>query len=572
VTAPDARRGAARRARSDACTIADLVAAAAERSPEAAAVVFPDHRSTYGALVEDAAGVARSLLAMGVGRGDRVGLLMPNCPAFVSVLLGASTVGAVVVPVNARFRVAELAFVVAHAGLRVLFTTDLVADHVDFVGILHQAIPGLSEAPQPQALQLPAVPALQSVVLMGRSSPSGLLSEERFAAMAVSVPEDAVERAAERVRVRDPAIMMYTSGTTAQPKGCVLGHEAVVRNARAARRRLALRPDDRFWDPLPLFHMGAFLPWLACADAGATFCTMTHFEPGEALAMIGRERATVLYPTFPTITQALLHHPDVASTELGQVRAMLNVAPPDLLRSMQAALPHAVQIGSYGCTEVGGVASYNELDDTVEQRLETCGRPFPGIELRIVGEDGADLPAGQPGEILVRGYSLFDGYHNDPALTAAVLDEDGWFHTGDIGVLDASGRIAYRGRTKDMLKVGGENVAAAEIESFLCTHPAVKLAQVVGVPDERLVEVPAAFVELHTGQHLTAEEVVAYCTGRIAGFKVPRHVRFVEEWPMSATKIQKFRLREALLAELGGNPLAGLGGESHAGPGDTPPG
>ena len=542
------------RAPSDACTIADLVVAAAGRAPGADAVVFPAHRAGYAALVEEATAVARSLLALGVRRGDRVGLLMPNCPAFVGVLLGASTIGAVVVPINARFKTTELAFVVGHAGLRVLVTTDLVADHVDFVPILYQALPGLAGVEDPGALDLPGLPVLRSVVLMGNSSPPGLLPEARLRALAGNVPAAAVDRAAERVRVRDPAIMMYTSGTTDRPKGCVLGHEAVVRNARAVRRRFRLEDADRFWDPLPLFHMGAVLPWLACVDAGAAFCTMTHFDPGAALTMIGEERVTFLYPTFPTITQALVHHPAFATTDLSAVRAMLNVAPPDLLRAMQAAVPQAVQLGSYGCTEVGGVVAYNELDDTPEQRVETCGRPFPGIEVRVVGESGQPLPAGEQGEILVRGYSLFDGYHDDPEQTAAVLDDEGWFHTGDLGVLDASNRVAYRGRIKDMLKVGGENVAAAEIESFLCTHPAVKLAQVVGVPDDRLVEVPVAFVELHEGYRVAAEEIVAHCTGRIAAFKVPRHVRFVDRWPMSATKIQKFRLREQFLAEIGPPP------------------
>jgi fatty-acyl-CoA synthase len=228
---------------------------------------------------------------------------------------------------------------------------------------------------------------------------------------------------------------------------------------------------------------------------------------------------------------------------------MLNVAPVDQLRSMQAALPHAVQIGSYGCTEVGGVVAYNELEDDLDQRLTTCGRPFPGIEVQVVDPDTqTPLPPGAPGEILVRGYSLFDGYHKDPEQTAAVLDAEGWFHTGDLGSLDDGGRISYRGRLKDMLKVGGENVAAAEIESFLCNHPAVKIVQVVGMPDDRLVEVPVAFVELHDGETVGADELIAFCTGRIASFKVPRQVRFVDQWPMSATKIQKFRLRQQLQA------------------------
>jgi acyl-CoA synthetase (AMP-forming)/AMP-acid ligase II len=539
------------RTRSDVCTIADLVASAAARWPDADAVVFPDHRHTFAQVDAEARMIARGLLAMGIGRGDRVGVLMPNCPASIPVLVGASTIGAIVVPVNARFKVAEIEYVVRDAGLCTVFTTDVVDEHVNFVAMLDQALDGLGAARHAHRSATGEVRPSVAVVLMGSGAPPGVLPRTAFDDLARTVPAEEVDRAAERVRVRDPAVMMYTSGTTARPKGCVLGHEALVRNARAVSRRFRLTPDDRLWDPLPLFHMGGVLPWLACTDAGSTFCTMTHFDPVEALSMIDRERATFLYPTFPTITQELLHHPDLARIDLRQVRAMVNVAPPDLLRTMQAALPRAVQIGSYGCTEVGGVIAYNELEDDLEQRVTTCGRPFPGIEVQVVGGDGVSVSHGEPGEILVRGYCLFDGYHGDPVQTATVLDADGWFHTGDIGVLTASGHIVFLGRSKDMLKVGGENVAAAEIESFLSTHPAVKLAQVVAVPDVRLVEVPAAFVEVHAGQRITAEELIGYCSGRIAGFKVPRHVRFVDEWPMSATKIQKFRLRERLLAELG---------------------
>lgn len=541
--------GSADRVLSEVTTVGDLVSRSAARAPQNLALVFPGRRLTYGELADRAIEAARSLAALGVAKGDRVGILMPNCPELVEVLVGAALLGAVVVPVNARFKQAELAYIVDHADIAVLCTTDLVADYVDFVALLSASLPGLAGSANPRNLGLADTPALRCTVLFGSTVAPGFLSEAEFRQAAAEVSADQVARRAERVRVRDRAIMMYTSGTTDRPKGCVLSHEAVVRNARAARRRFALSSGDRFWDPLPLFHMGGVLPWLACVDAGATFLTSSHFEPEEALALMAGQHVTFLYPTFPTITQALIHHRAFAETDLSGVRAMLNVAPVDQLRSMQAALPQAVQIGSYGCTEVGGVVAYNELEDDLDQRLTTCGRPFPGIEVQVVDPDTqTPLPPGAPGEILVRGYSLFDGYHKDPEQTAAVLDAEGWFHTGDLGSLDDGGRISYRGRLKDMLKVGGENVAAAEIESFLCNHPAVKIVQVVGMPDDRLVEVPVAFVELHDGETVGADELIAFCTGRIASFKVPRQVRFVDQWPMSATKIQKFRLRQQLQA------------------------
>jgi fatty-acyl-CoA synthase len=215
------------------------------------------------------------------------------------------------------------------------------------------------------------------------------------------------------------------------------------------------------------------------------------------------------------------------------------------------AMPDAIYVGTFGMTETAGTVTTSRLDDPLDQRVGRLGKPLPGLELRIVSpETGVDLGAGERGEVLVRGYSTLLGYYKDPVKTAAALDTDGWYHTGDVGSIDAAGTLMFHGRTKDMLKVGGENVAAAEIEACVQRHPAVKLAQVVGIPDARLVEVPAAFVELKAGFAATADDIIDLCKREIAGFKVPRHVRFVNEWPMSTSKIQKFRLREQLIAEL----------------------
>jgi fatty-acyl-CoA synthase len=267
--------------------------------------------------------------------------------------------------------------------------------------------------------------------------------------------------------------------------------------------------------------------------------------------MLDREHATVSFATFPAITQALLNHPDYHRDRWRHIRLINNVAPPDTLRMMQEQMPHTVQISAYGCTECGGVVAFNDPEDTLEQRTTTSGRPFDGIELEIRDiETGESCPSGTRGEIVVRGYNLFDGYHRDPELTAAAVDADGWFHTGDIGALSEDGRVSYLGRLKDMLKVGGENVAAVEIESYLGTHPAVSIAAVVAVPDPKYVEVAAAFLELRPGHELTEQEVIDFCRSGLASFKVPRYVRFVREWPMSATKIQKYRLQEELAAEL----------------------
>ncbi|MBM3677757.1 MAG: AMP-binding protein [Actinobacteria bacterium] len=533
-------------------TLGDALLGAAERWPDAVAVAFPDERVTTSELAARARRRARSLRALGVGRGDRVGIVAPNCMSYTETLLGASLLGAVVVTINARYRATELAYVASNAGLRVLLTSDVLGDEVDFAGLLGAALPGLPEARDPTALSIETVPDLVACVMLGRSTPPGFLPEAEFDALVAGVDEAEIDEAAAAVRVRDVAIMMYSSGTTAQPKGCLLTHEAIVRVGAAINERFSLTEEDVWWDPLPAFHLSHILPLTASLLAGSRFCTMTDFEVDAALDQIARERVTFNFGTFPTVMQELVGHPRFRELDLSHTRIVNQVAPRDMQLALQKALPHAAQVSAYGCTESGGIIAMNDPSEPGELRATTCGRLFPGVEVKIADpETGEEVPVGARGEILVRGWSMFEGYHAAPERNAEAIDADGWFHTGDVGSLDAERRISYHGRTKDMLKVGGENVAALEIESFLSRHPAVRLAQVVGIPDARLVEVPAAFVELEPGQAATEEELIAFFRGEIASFKIPRHVRFVDSWPMSATKIQKFRLRETLVEELG---------------------
>ncbi len=530
----------------------DLLTRAAALHPDRDALVFAEQSFTYRELEARALSAARALVASGVGPGSKVGILMPNCPAFVEMLFGISLTGAVIVPINARFAARELGYVIENGDLDLLITSDIAAEHSDYVQRLQEALPGLSAMAPGATLDLACAPRLRSIVLIGEREAPGMIDYEVFAARAQEVDQDAVMELHRRTAVRSVALMMYTSGTTAHPKGCLLSHEALVRPALiSGRRKFRLDAEDRFWDPLPMFHMSAILPLIGVFDAGASFISMTHFEAQQALELIDRERASVLYPSFPAIAQALLNHPSYHPDRWAGVRTILNVAPPDTLRAMQAMTPHSVQISSYGCTECGGVVCFNDLDDSLEQRCTTSGTPFTGMEVQIRDlESGALAATGERGEILVRGYGVFDGYHKDPERTAQALDEEGWFHTGDVGSLDAEGRVSYLGRTKDMLKVGGENVAALEIESFICTHPAVSIAAVVGVPDPKYMEVPAAFVELRPGFSISDQELIDHCQAGLARFKVPRHVRFLTEWPMSATKIRKFELQQRLSEEL----------------------
>ena len=535
-----------------ATTLGDVLRIGAARHPDRTAVAFPDTRRTYAELLADATGIARGLHRLGVRPGDHVGILMPNCMDLVSAFFGVSLLGAVVTPLNARYRPVELAYVVRDADLVVLLTTDLVDEHVDFTDLLHRTFPDLAGQPDVGALSLAGAPVLRAVVLLGARCADGMLDRDTFQELAAAVDAAMVDRAAAAVGDEQVGLLVYTSGTTANPKGCLLTHRGLVRVAREGGVRFTVRDGDVLWDPLPLFHMSGILPMTFTLDAGGTFVCMTHVEPAAALRQMREVPPTLIYPCFPPITMPLIHHPDWPCTDLTQVRVWLNVAPVEVLRLMQRALPHAPQIGSYGITEGGGIVSYNDAHETVRQRELTVGQPVPSSEVRIVDAGGAELPAGQAGEILVRGVGVMRGYYKDPVRTAEVLDPDGWLHTGDLCSLDADGRISYLGRIKEMLKVGGENVAPAEIESFLSRHPAVELVQVVGVPDERLTEVACAYVQLRRGACATSDDLLAFCRGQIASYKVPRHVRFVDEWPMSATKIQRFRLRELFAAETTG--------------------
>lgn len=536
----------------DVVRFADVLLRAAERSPDRDAVVFPNRRVTYAEVERRAFSVARSLLGLGLGPRSRVGLLMPNCPEFVELLFGASLIGSVLVPINSRFAPRELGYVIENADLDVLVTSDEIVDHVDYVEILQEALPGLADRSAGEPPRLACAPALRAIVLIGDRDAPGMIPRATFDRYGDDQHDETVLELHRRTAVRSTGLVMYTSGTTAMPKGCLVSHEALVRPGLAfGRTKYLLTPEDRLWDPLPMFHMSVIMPLVATFDAGAAFLSMTHIEPGAALTMIEQEGATVIYPSFPAVTQALLNHPDYHPDRFRHVRVALNVAPADMLRDMQARMPHTVQLSCYGLTEGGGAVTITDIEDTLDQRCTTGGTPLEGMEVEIRDlETGEAAPVGARGEIVVRGPGTFDGYHKDRERTAETLDADGWVHTGDIGALDESGRVTYLGRTKDMLKVGGENVAAVEIESLIAQHPAVKMVAVVGVPDPKYLEVAAAFIELRPGFDVSESEIVGHCRAGLARFKVPRHVRFVTEWPTSATKVQKFRLQAQLADEL----------------------
>lgn len=537
-----------------ATSLGDLLMLAADARPDHDAVVLPHRRATYGELRDRAIEKAQAMQALGIGPGDHVGLLLPTGLDFVETMFAIALLGAVTVPINARYQPPELAYVVENADLKAVFTTDKISDAVNFVERLNQAFPDLA-VQDPRALNLAGAPLLNNIVIFGGSKPEAMLSEDQFHALAADGNLDALHLARLQVRLGSTALILYTSGTTANPKGCMIPHEAIVRNSAALADRYELGRDDSFWSPLPMFHIAAILPLVSIFAKFGTYVTMGYFQAGEALKMMEAEKVTATYPCFWTIMSDLVDHPDFDRTDLSRVKLMnanFAVQPPEIAEKMKKALPNAVFVGTFGMTETAGTVTTSRLDDTGDQRFTRLGVPLSGLEVKAMDpETGEECAPGERGEAWIRGYSTFTEYYKSPNKTAEALDDEGWFHSGDLISIDEEGQLMFHGRLRDMLKVGGENVAAVEIESCLQEHTAVKLAQVVGIPDPRLIEVPAAFIELEPGQEAADEELIAFCKERIAGFKVPRHVRFVAEWPVSSTKIQKFKLQEELRGELG---------------------
>lgn len=531
-------------AKIDPRTVGGTLAHAASAFAQCEALVYDGRRATYAQLFDEVIERARGLVGMGVAPGDHVGVLMPNCWDYVILYYAIDLVGARSVLLNARYRPDDLAYVIPKARLRFLFVGGHAWRHCDYRPMLTEVFPELAGQAQGR-LSLPGAPDLEAVVELGDERPGHWPGEAALEEAAAAIPRETVLDRAAAVSPDDVGLMIFSSGTTSRPKACMLTHRSLSRTGAALGERFRLTPRDKVWDPLPLFHMSTILPLAACRATGACFMGMGHFDADSAMHLLIAERPSVHYAGFPTIVGALVTHPDFARYDQSNLRINHVVGPPDLLRRYAQAFPGAVPVNSYGLTEATGVPCYSDLDDPEDLLFETNGRMFDGMEVRVVDASGQPVPDGTPGEITLRGYAIFAGYFDDDAATEAAITPEGWLHTGDRGRIGPGGRVIYDGRVKDMLKIGGENVAAVELESFLMTHPAVRMAQVIGVPDERLMEVAAAYIELNPGASVSGEELVRHCAGRIASYKIPRYVRFVTEWPMSATKVQKFELRES---------------------------
>jgi acyl-CoA synthetase (AMP-forming)/AMP-acid ligase II len=508
------------------------------RSGDAEAVVCGTRRigfAALGAMVEDA---ARALLASGIEIGDRVAVWAPNSLEWIVAALGITTAGGVLVPVNTRFRGAEAGYVLTRSGARALFTVRGFLD-TDYPALLASA-----------GIELPALEHTILLPLPGSPSQAparaATVGWDEFLGRGHGVPGADLDARLASIGPDDPSDVVFTSGTTGNPKGVVMTHGQTLRAYLDWCDWADLREGDRYLIANPFFHIfGYKAGCLASLMRGATIVPVPVFDAGVVLELVERERISVL-PGPPTIYHSLLEHPDHTSRDISSLRLAVTGAadiPVELIRRVREELPFERILTGYGLTEAGTVTG-SRPDDDFEHIATTVGVPWPGFEVRAVTESGADAPTGEPGEVVVRGETVMRGYLDDPDATAAAIDADGWLHTGDLGTFDADGYLRIVGRIKDMFIVGGFNAYPAEIENLLLRHPRIAQVAVIGVSDERLGEVPMAFVVVEPGPPLEPAEIIEWARGEMANFKVPRSVELLDSLPVNATgKVVKDELR-----------------------------
>lgn len=530
-------------------TLAQVVAERAAAAPAHPAILYRDQAIPYDALLERADEAAKGLLALGVAPGDRVGALFGNDPDWVVMALAAATLGVCFVPLNTWYKKAELAWTMRHCGLKVVVATRSFLK-TDYGGLIGEIVPELRSSP-PGALQAPAFPTLRAVVFVGEPVP-GALGWDDFIANGRSTSATAVQAARAAVDPDSAAYVLYTSGSTAEPKGVILTHRGVVENGYDLGRRRGMVADDRTWVGTPLFYaLGATNSLPATLTAGATLVLQGHFEAGAAIEIIRRTGATVYYGT-GNMTRAILDHPDYAQAKIGSLKKGNAGTMAEYKRMTLVEMGITEAVPAYGLTESYGNAAVGETDDPVEVKIATNGRPLPGMEIAIVDPaTGAPLPQGETGLILIRGYTT-PGYLNNPEETAKVCRPDGFFDTGDLGSFDADGRLLFHSRLKDVIKSGGINVSPVEVEQLLAAHPDIRDAFVVGVPDPVRGELIVAFVD--AARPVSEDGLRAFVKERAASFKVPHHVFFraEEQLPRLASgKVAKHVLAAEARRELG---------------------
>jgi fatty-acyl-CoA synthase len=512
-------------------------------------------RYTYRQLRAEVDRCARALIALGVGKGQRVGIWAPNCAEWTITQFATAKLGAILVNINPSYRLSEVQYALKQAGCSWLVTAPRFKTS-DYTGMLHELTPELA-ASRVGALASATFPDLRGVVRLGEESSPGMLGWAELLAMAEGIGADELARRQRQQEFDDPINIQFTSGTTGYPKGATLSHHNILNNGYFTTELLRFTDRDRLLIPVPLYHcFGMVMGNLGCVTHGATMIYPSDgFDATAVLEAAQAERATALYGV-PTMFIAELNHPDFARYDLSALRTGIMAGSPcpvEVMKQVQAQMHmHEVAI-AYGMTETSPVSTQTRIGAPLAKQVGTVGQVHPHVQIKIVDpQTGQVVPVGERGELCTRGYSVMLGYWDNDEATRTAIDAARWMHTGDLATMDDEGYLNIVGRIKDMIIRGGENVYPREIEEFLYSHPRIQDVQVIGVPDEKYGEEIMAWVKLREGQTATAEEIRDYCRGKIAHYKIPRYVHFVDAFPMTVTgKVQKFLMREESVKALG---------------------
>jgi len=511
-------------------------------------------RWTYAEYRREIDRLATGLLALGLQPGDRLGIWAPNCYEWCLTQFASARIGAILVCINPAYRTYELEYALNKVQCRALITAESFKTS-QYLRMLQELAPELDSC-VPGALEATRLPHLETVIRMGEAQTAGMFNFGAVCELGTDVEYRRMAEIGARLSPDDAINIQFTSGTTGNPKGATLSHCNVLNNGKINGDMMRLVPGDRVCIPVPLYHcFGMVIGNLGCLTHAATAVFPGEaFEPLATLKTVAEERCTALHGV-PTMFIAELDHPDFDRFDLSSLRTGIMAGAPCPVQVMEQVMGR-MGIGeiliAYGQTELSPVSHITAPDDAVDKRVGTVGKPCPYLETKIVDDTNLVVPIGEKGEICTRGYAVMLGYWDDEEKTRETIDRGGWLHSGDIGVMDADGYVQVTGRIKDMIIRGGENVYPREVEEFLYSHPGIQEVQVIGVPDEKYGEQICAWIKCREGHVLTEQEVRDFCRDRITHFKVPRHIRFVEDYPMTVTgKIQKFKMRETMIEQLG---------------------
>jgi len=531
-------------------TMGELLKKTASAYPDNDALVYPATalRMTYSQFQKACIDVAKGLMALGVKKGDHVSVWTTNIPEWVELQFALGMVGAVLVTVNTNYKSSELEYILKQSDSTTLFLIEQYRD-TNFYQTVRTVIPELDHS-KPGELNSPALPFLKNVVYIGeRKETPGMYHFQDMIELGRSVSDEQLEERQRSTHFNDVVNMQYTSGTTGFPKGVMLTHFNVINNARMVGDVMGMTPKDRLLVQVPLFHcFGCVMSSLNCVVHGSTMVVVEYFDPLKALQYIQQEKCTAINGV-PTMYIAIMDHPDFSSYDMSSLRTGIMAGAPcpvEAMNNVREKMHCPEVVIAFGQTESSPVMTMTRRDDPVDVRVSTVGRLLPGIEGKIVDPaTGEDAPVGVQGEIVTRSPCVMKGYYKMPEDTKKAIDRDGWLHTGDLGTLDAQGNFKVTGRIKEMVIRGGENIYPREIEEFLHRHEKISDVYVVGVPDKKYGEQLLAVVITKPGETVTKDELIEYCTGRIARHKIPKYWEFTREVPMTASgKVQKYKIVE----------------------------